>query len=52
LALDVEPVVSLFAVSLACRTHIVPRSFFAGAVLAATAAAAQAASKQRVKRRI
>src|SRR5436190_6643000 len=51
-AVDVEPVVSLFADSLACRTHIVPRPFFAGAVLAAGAAAAQATSKQRIKRRM
>src|SRR5437764_12572316 len=32
LAVDVEPVVSLLAVSLACRTHIVPLPLFAGAM--------------------
>src|SRR5262245_66287693 len=51
-AVDVEPVVSLLAVNLAWRTHIVPRPFFAGALLATGAAAAQATSKQRIKRRI
>src|SRR5207248_10237569 len=33
LAADVEPVVSFFAVILACRTHIVPLPLFAGATL-------------------
>src|SRR2546423_14774584 len=51
-ATDVEPVVSLLAASFACSTHIVPLPFFAGAALAVSATATQAAARQRSKRRI
>src|SRR5438552_18957190 len=52
LAVDVEPVVSFFAASFACRTHITPRPLLAGATLAAGAPTAQAATRQRMKRRM
>src|SRR5919198_1512735 len=51
-ATDVEPVVSFFAASFACSTHIVPWRFFAGVALAVSATARQAAARQRIKRRI
>src|SRR2546430_4653790 len=52
LAVDVEPVVSFLAASFACRTHITPRLLFAGATLAVGAPTAQAATRQRIKRRM
>src|SRR5438034_10639010 len=52
LAVDVVGGVSFFAVSFACRTHIVPLPFFAGAALTAVAAATHAMTKEMIKRRI
>ena len=52
LAVDVEPVVSLVAVSLAWSTHMTPFPFFAGATLAADAATTQATMTPRIRRRI
>src|SRR2546426_11379636 len=52
LAVEVEPVVSLLAASLACRTHMTPLPFFAGATLAVNATTAQAAMRHASTRRI
>src|SRR2546430_16352830 len=52
LAVDVEPGVSLLAVNFAWRTHMTPFPFFAGAPLAVSATAAQAATTPRIRRRI
>src|SRR6266705_2059998 len=52
LAVDVEPVVSFLAASFACRTHVTPTSLFADATLPVGTPTAQAATRQRMKRRI
>jgi hypothetical protein len=52
LAVDVEPDVSYLAASYACRTHIEPKPFYAGATLAVGATTAQAATRQRMSRRM
>src|SRR5206468_4524296 len=51
-ATDVEPVVSFLAASFACSTHMVPCGFFAGAAAVVSATATQAATRQRITRRI
>src|SRR5919204_1166003 len=51
-AVDVEPVVSFFADSLACRTQTTPLPLFAAEPLAASATTVDAAAKQRIARRM
>jgi len=52
LAVEIEPVVSFLVASFACRTHITPTSLFANATLPVGTPTTQAATRQRIKRRI